>query len=87
MKKSDTFIDLGEPLPLVGCSLRWLQGDKFALIEAIAICAARSLPYPEWVRAEIDKAMTSVFEAAFPGVDLTQDHPGMSDPPNPLVSD
>lgn len=57
-------------LDLMELSIRWEDGDKFALIEAVAYCAAKGREYPDWVRARIDEAMTSVFEAVFPNTDF-----------------
>ena len=57
MTEHGTVIEYKDPLVLAACELRWSEGAKFALIEAVAICAARELPYPDWVRQQIDMVM------------------------------
>jgi hypothetical protein len=56
--------------------LRWDEGDPFALIEAVAICAGRKWPYPKWVRRQFDKAYKSIFLSVFTDVDLSKPLPG-----------
>ena len=72
-----TVIEYEDDLVLSACEFRWSKGDKFALIEAITICAANDLEYPKWVRSQIDVAMTGIFEAVFPDQDLTDGRPGL----------
>jgi hypothetical protein len=43
MNVPDTIIEYEESLIFAACEFRWLRGDKFALIEAVAICAANDL--------------------------------------------
>ena len=43
-----TFITIKD-FDIVELEIRWRDGDKFAFIEAIAYCAARNRPYPDWV--------------------------------------
>jgi hypothetical protein len=71
-------VKFSEPIELAECELRWDEGkgDRFALIEAVAICAGRKWDYPGWVRQEIDQAYTSIFLSVFPGVDLSKPLPG-----------
>jgi len=64
-----TFIKIKD-FDLASLKLRWDEGDKFAFVEAIAYCAARGRDYPDWVRERIDSAMTELFHATFPDVDL-----------------
>jgi hypothetical protein len=77
MSSPDTIIEYEESLIFAACEFRWSKGDKFALIEAIAICAANDLQYPNWVRSRINTAMTGLFGAVFPGQDLTNGRPGL----------
>ncbi|MBT4038410.1 MAG: hypothetical protein HOE65_00060 [Rhodospirillales bacterium] len=77
MNDSSTIVEYEEGLILSACEFRWSKGDKFALIEAVAICAAQSLPYPKWVRSQIDTAMTGIFEAMFPDQDLSNGRAGL----------
>jgi len=72
----ETVTVFSEPIELAACTLRWDEGDRFALIEAVAICAGRQFDYPEWVRQQIDQAYTSIFLSVFPGVDLSKPLPG-----------
>lgn len=76
MTTPNTIIEYDDDLVLSGCEFRWLKGDKFALIEAIAICAANDLQYPEWVRGQINTAMTDIFRAVFPNLPLVGRHAG-----------
>ena len=70
-------IEFEDDLILAACEFRWSNDDKFALIEAIAICAANDLQYPKWVRAQINNAMTGIFEAVFPDEYLTGGRSGL----------
>jgi hypothetical protein len=69
-------VTFSEPIELAVCELRWDEGDHFALIEAVAICAGRQFDYPEWVRQQIDQAYTSIFLSVFTDVDLSKPLPG-----------
>lgn len=73
----NTIIEYQDDLIFAACEFRWSKGDKFALIEAIAICAANDLKYPKWVRSQIDVAMTGIFEAVFPGIQLQGGRQGL----------
>ena len=77
MNTPDSIIEYEESLIFAACEYRWSKGDKFALIEAIAMCAANDFPYPKWVRSQIDVAMTGIFEAVFPGIPLQGGRPGL----------
>ena len=77
MNAPNSIVEYKDDLILAACEFRWSKGDKFALIEAIAICAAHDLPYPTWVRSQIDSAMTGIFEAVFPGTSLQGGRPGL----------
>jgi hypothetical protein len=77
MNTPSTIIEYEDDLILSACEFRWSKGDKFAFIEAIAICAARKLPYPNWVRDQIDAAMSSVFKAVFPDASVEEGRPGL----------
>jgi hypothetical protein len=77
MNTPNTIIEYKDDLIFSACEFRWSKGDKFALIEAIAICAANDLQYPRWVRSQIDVAMTGIFEAVFPGTPLQGGRPGL----------
>ena len=77
MNTPNNIIEYEDDLILSACEFRWSKGDKFALIEAIAICAANNLQYPNWVRSQIDVAMTGIFEAVFPGTPLQGGRPGL----------
>ena len=77
MNAPNNIIEYEDDLILSACEFRWLKGDKFALIEAIAICAANDLQYPKWVRSQIDVAMTGIFEAVFPDQDLKDRRSGL----------
>jgi hypothetical protein len=79
--------EFSEEIELAGCELRWDQGDRFALIEAVAICAARQWDYPGWVRRRFDQAYTSIFLSVFPGVDLSKRLPGSLAYSDPQSSD
>jgi hypothetical protein len=77
MTKSNTIIEYNDDLILSACEFRWLKGDKFALIEAVAICAANDLQYPKWVYSQINAAMTGIFEAVYPNQNLKDRRPGV----------
>ena len=77
MTKSNTIIEYNDDLILSACEFRWLKGDKFALIEAVAICAANDLQYPKWVYSQINAAMTGIFEAVFPNQNLKDHRSGL----------
>jgi hypothetical protein len=77
MNTPKTIIKYEDDLIFAACEFRWSKGDKFALIEAIAICAANDLQYPHWVRAQINLAMTGIFEAVFPDEDLKGSRAGL----------
>jgi hypothetical protein len=77
MNTAKTIIEYNDDLILSACEFRWSKGDKFALIEAVAICAAQALPYPQWVRSQIDTAMTGIFEAVFPYQGLMNSRTGL----------
>ena len=70
MTKSNTIIEYKDDLIFSTFEFRWSKGDKFALIEAIAYCAANDLQYPTWVCSQINSAMAGIFEAVFPGQNL-----------------
>ena len=67
-----TFIEI-EDLDLMNLKFRWDLGDKFAFIEAITYCAAQDREYPKWVRAQIDDAMTTIFNSVFPNIDFKKE--------------
>ena len=77
-----TFIEI-EDLDLVELKIRWEVGDKFALIETIAFCAAQDREYPKWVRSQIDDAMTTIFQAVFPKIDFKIMTPALARTPDP----
>lgn len=77
MNTSNSVVEFEDDLTLAACEFRWSKGDKFALIEAVAICAANDLQYPRWVRTQIDAAMTGLFEAVFPDGNLKDGRPGL----------
>lgn len=77
MITSNSIIEYQDDLIFAACEFRWSKGDKFALIEAIAICAANDLQYPKWVRSQINLAMTGIFEAVFRDQNLTNGRPGL----------
>ena len=81
-----TFIKIKD-FDLVFLKGRWDEGDKFAFIEAIAYCAARGRDYPDWVRAQIDMAMTSVFVETFPEINLKDTFPQEAYRLNPTTAD
>jgi hypothetical protein len=66
MNTHNTIIEYEDDLIFAACEFRWSKGDKFALIEAIAFCAANDLQYPKWVCSQVNLAMTGIFEAVFP---------------------
>ena len=63
--------------PPVLSSLKWQwdEGNRFALVEAIAVCAAYGWEYPEWVRGLIDDAMTNLFRAVHPRFEFPDEPP------------
>ena len=77
MNAPNNIVEYEDDLILSACEFRWSKGDKFALIEGIAICAANDLEYPKWVRSQIDVAMTGIFEAVFPDQDLKDRRSGL----------
>ncbi|MBT5250292.1 MAG: hypothetical protein HOL68_08855 [Bacteroidetes Order II. Incertae sedis bacterium] len=77
MNKPVTIVEHEDGLIFSACEFRWLKGDKFALIEAIAICAANDLEYPKWVRHQINTAMSGIFHAVFPDTTLEDGRPGL----------
>jgi len=77
MSSPGTTVEFEDDLILAACEFRWSKGDKFALIEAISICAANDLHYPKWVRTQINDAMTGIFEAVFPDENLKGGRSGL----------
>ncbi len=77
MNTPSTIIEFDDDFIFSACEFRWLKGDKFALIEAIAICAANDLEYPKWVRHQINSAMGGIFQAVFPDTPLEGGRPGL----------
>jgi hypothetical protein len=73
----DNTVEYKDDLIFAACEFRWSRGDKFALIEAVAICAANNLPYPAWVRDQINNAMTGVFRSVFPDTSLIDGRAGL----------
>lgn len=69
MRKPPQIIDK-EPAALLGLDWQWENGDKFALVEAVALCAANGWDYPKWVRGIIDGAMANLYRAVYPDVEL-----------------
>ena len=65
-----------DPIGLGGLDWQWEHGDKFALVEAVALCTANDWDYPEWVRKIIGQAMTNLYQAVYPKVDLDLSKPG-----------
>ena len=76
MTDSKTIIEFSEPIALAGLDEQWKQGDRFALVEAVALCAQNDWEYPNWVREAIDEAMTNMFLAVYPKADLDRLRPG-----------
>ena len=76
MKPEDTLVTHTDPIGLGGLDWQWEHGDKFALVEAIALCAANGWEYPEWVRKIVGEAMTNMYKAVYPEVDLNLSKPG-----------
>jgi hypothetical protein len=70
MTKKDTIVEYSDPIALGGLDWQWEQGDRFALVEAVALCAANDWEYPQWARKIIDEAMTNMFRAVYPDIDL-----------------
>jgi hypothetical protein len=66
---------------LGGLDLQWANGDKFALVEAVALCNANNWKYPDWVSKVIGKAMVDLYRAVYPDVDLVRDFIGKKNLP------
>jgi hypothetical protein len=77
MNNPSNVVEYADDLIFAACEFRWEKGDKFALIEAIAICAANDREYPQWVRDQINAAMTGIFGAVFPDVSLVGGRKGL----------
>ena len=73
MTGDDTVIEFSEPLALAGLEEQWEKGDRFALIEAIALCSENGWDYPEWVIDLVNAAAKSVYQSAYPGHDLDRE--------------
>ncbi len=59
-----------ERLLLACCSADFHKfDDRFAIVEAIAICAEHGLGYPDWVKKEIDAAFLQFYRAVHPDAD------------------
>ncbi len=80
MTKTNTVIEFSEPIALAGLDEQWKQGDRFALVEAVALCAQNDWEYPRWVRDTIDEAMINMFLAVYPKVNLDRLRPGKKGP-------
>lgn len=65
-----------DPIGIGGLDWQWQNGDKFALVEAIALCTVNDWEYPEWVRKIIGEAMTNMYQAIYPEIDLNLSRPG-----------
>jgi hypothetical protein len=77
MSDPTNVVEYADDLIFAACEFRWEKGDKFALIEAVAICAANDREYPQWVRYQINAAMTEIFSAVFPDVSLVGGRKGL----------
>ena len=60
-----TTVAFSEHLALAGLMEQWEKGDRFAIIETMAVCASYGEPYPDWVRQVLDEATRGLFEAAY----------------------
>ena len=76
MTAKNTQITHADPIGLGGLDWQWEHGDKFALVEAIALCAANGWEYPKWVQKIIGQAMINMYQAVYPEVDLDLSKPG-----------
>lgn len=76
MTTKDTQVTHNDPIGLGGLDWQWAHDDKFALVEAVALCTANGWNYPEWVRKIIGEAMTNMYQAVYPDVDLDLSKPG-----------
>ena len=76
-----------DPIGLGGLDWQWEHGDKFALIEAVALCTANDWDYPEWVRNIIGQAMANMYQAVYPEVDLDLSKPGRKRLPEARVDE
>lgn len=76
MNHTNTTVGYKDPIGLGGLDWQWKQSDKFALVEAVALCSANGWTYPEWVRNIIGEAMMNMFKAVHPDVDLDMSKPG-----------
>ena len=65
-----------QPAALLGLDWQWENGDKFALVEAVAHCTENGWEYPDWVRKVIGEAMSNMYKAVYPDVDLDLSKPG-----------
>jgi hypothetical protein len=74
MNKSPRIVDQ-EPAALLGLDWQWENGDKFALVEAIALCTTNEWEYPDWVQKIIGQAMVNMYQAVYPEVDLDLSKP------------
>ena len=72
MTKASQVVEYREPIALAGLEEQWNRGDRFALIEAVALCAENAWEYPAWVRQTIDTAMTNMYKAVYPDDDLNR---------------
>jgi hypothetical protein len=75
MATENIIVTHSDPIGLGGLDWQWENGDKFALVEAIALCAANGWDYPDWVRNIIDQAMTNMYQAVYPEIDLDLSKP------------
>jgi hypothetical protein len=64
-----------QPVALLGLDWQWENGDKFALVEAVALCTANGWEYPDWVRDKIGEAMTNLYQAVYPELELDVTNP------------
>lgn len=72
-----TFIEPAIPLKpedilrllLADCGEHWREGDRFAIVEAIAICAEHGREYPNWVTEQINEAFLQFYRATYQDAD------------------
>ncbi len=80
MSNNDNTVEFSEPVGLAGLEEQWELGDRFALVEAIALCDKNGWEYLPWMKDIINAAMASLYQAAYPNVDLDRLRPGQKEP-------
>ncbi len=75
MTNDQTIVEFSEPIALAGLEEQWEKGDRFALVEAIALCSENGWDHPQWVTDLVNAAATTVFRAVYPNHNLDRVNP------------